>query len=52
MDTAASHAAGAVTRTSTGMRIRPDAANGVVVVLDARTESAAHGEEQRTPVTA
>jgi hypothetical protein len=33
----------AVTRISTGMRIRLDAANGVVVVVDARTESAAHG---------
>jgi len=32
----------AVTRISTGMRIRLDATNGVVVVLDARSESAAH----------
>ena len=32
----------AVSRISTGMRIRLDATNGVVVVLDARTESAAH----------
>jgi pyruvate,water dikinase len=33
----------AVTRISTGMRIRLDATNGVVVIVDARTESAAHG---------
>jgi pyruvate,water dikinase len=33
----------AVSRISTGMRIRLDATNGVVTVLDARTESAAHG---------
>ena len=33
----------AVTRISTGMRLRLDAANGVVLVLDTRTESASHG---------
>jgi len=33
----------AVTRISTGMRIRLDATNGVVMVLDAHSESAAHG---------